>query len=152
MHAQHVRTTALIACVALSLALGGCASSGGMAASTGPSTATPAKAAMAAPPFPTGRFQNGDMVAVMNPDGSYVGTTPQGEDWVRGRYVVTGDTVTITDSWMADAYKDNSCVGKGTGRYRWTSTATGTRYTLIEDACAARARGLGDSGVWTRIP
>lgn len=34
--------------------------------------------------FQPGRYQNGDTVAVFNPDGTFVGTTTAGDDWVRG--------------------------------------------------------------------
>lgn len=145
-----------LACLATSLALvAGCATTHDASMASTPAAAPMASSSMPAKStsaFPTGRFQNGDMIAVMNPDGTYVGTTPTNDDWVKGNYTVDGDMVAINDSWMAEKYKEGSCVGKGAGRYRWAATAAGISYTLVDDPCEARAKGLGDNGAWTRVP
>lgn len=123
--------------VALML-LAGCASTGGGASKSG---------------LAPGRFVNDTLVIVLSADGSYLGTTTDGDDWVRGSYRSRGDEITVQDSWMHQNLADKSCVGKGEGRYRWQEDggAVRVRFTLIEDACAARARGIGNS-VWQRQP
>lgn len=126
--------------VALAIGAAGCSMAETRMASTGNN-------------FPTGRFasaQDSSVVAVINPDGSYTGTNIDGKDWVKGKYVIAGNKVSFADNWMADADKENSCVGGGDGTYRWDAIGTDIRFTLIDDPCSARAKGLSGT-TWTRL-
>lgn len=111
---------------------------------------TPGKGAQAA--FTPGKFRNGDTVAIFNPDGTFVGTTAQGADWVKGTYVVNGNEVTFEDTWEATALTERmgkSCLGIK-GRYSWTLVGDVMTATAIDDPCEGRNRGT--SGIpWTRM-
>ena len=131
-----------LAFVSLVLALGiaGCSTTENRMSSTGSE-------------MPTGRFAketDKSVVAVINPDGTYTGTTPDGKDWVRGKYTVTGDMVAFADSWTAEAYKDTSCVESGDGTYRWEAIGSDIKLTLVNDPCSPRAEGIGTS-TWKRL-
>ena len=126
------RCTAILLIPGLALALAGCAS---------PGTSRPA--------FPVGSYQSGDLVIVFRADGTALGTTPQGQDWNRSTYTVDGDLIRITDTWMAEALADRSCVGRGAGVYRWALQGRDLTVTLVEDACTPRAGGA--PGTWRRI-
>ncbi len=134
---KHVnRVTAALA-VACALLAGGCASTGGgSAAST----------------FPAGKYQNGETVAIFNADGTYVGTTTTGEDWVKGNYQVSGNEFTMQDTWESDMLRTQmgqDCIGIK-GRYSWAMAGDVLTATAIDDPCEGRKQGT--SGVaWTRM-
>ena len=102
--------------------------------------------------FPAGKYSNGDTVVIFNADGTYVGTTTQGEDWVRGTYTHHGNEVTLSDSWESEglvAEMGKSCMGND-GRYTWALSGDVFTATVIEDPCEGRVAGT--SGVaWTRM-
>lgn len=134
---KHVnRVTALLAVGCASLAAG-CASSGGSSAASA---------------FQPGKYQNGESVAIFNADGTFVGTTPTGDDWVRGTYAVTGNEVVMRDTWESEMLRQQmgkDCIGIA-GRYRWTLAGDVLTATVIDDPCAGRRQGT--SGVpWTRM-
>ena len=133
----HVnRFTAALALVCGLLAAG-CASSGGS------STASA---------FQPGKYQNGESIAIFNTDGTFVGTTTTGDDWVRGTYKVTGSEVVMQDTWESEALRrqmGKDCIGIE-GRYSWTLVGDVLTATAIDDACEGRRQGT--SGVsWTRM-
>lgn len=102
--------------------------------------------------FQPGRYQNGDTVAVFNSDGTFVGTTTTGDDWVRGTYQLRGNEVVMRDTWESDALRQEmgtDCIGIP-GRYSWTLADDVLIATVIDDPCAGRRQGT--SGVrWTRM-
>ena len=104
-------------------------------ASTGSNHATSA--------FPVGKYHNGDTVAIFNSDGTFVGTTTQGTDWVKGTYTVSGNEITMVDTWEADDLVQKmgkSCMGIE-GRYNWTKEGDVLTATAIDDACEGRKAG-----------
>lgn len=130
-----IRTTCLLCG---SLLLAACASTG---------TSDDASA------FPVGKYRNGDTVAIFNADGTFVGTTTEGEDWVKGTYAATGKEFTMQDTWEGEALVKQ--MGKSymgiEGRYTWALEADVLTATVVEDACEGRVKGT--SGVpWTRMP
>ncbi|WP_101927386.1 MULTISPECIES: hypothetical protein [Luteimonas] len=108
-----------------------------------------ASTAQHAGPALAGEYQRGDIVVLFGADGSTRGSTVHGDEWQRGVYTVDGDRVQITDQWMADAYRDTSCVGKGTGTYRWRLAGDALTLEPIDEPCASRAEGV-TGGAWTR--
>ena len=135
---DHHRIALLSAACLAVLSASGCAGTSPQAAGTD---------------FPTGRFHNGDTVVVFDPDGTYLGTTAGGEDWVKGRYAVDAGGVTLEDTWESDAHVQRmgtSCKGVA-GRYRWSLAGDVLTATLVEDACAGRRQGV-DGTPWTRMP
>lgn len=134
---NHVdRLTAALA-VTCALLASGCASpSGGSTAAA----------------FQPGKYRNGETVAIFNADGTFVGTTTTGEDWVRGRYAVDGNEVTMQDTWESAMLRQKmgkDCIGIE-GRYSWTLAGDVLTATAIDDSCEGRRQGT--SGVpWTRM-
>ena len=102
--------------------------------------------------FPSGKYHNGDTVAIFNADGTFLGTTTAGNDWVKGTYSVSGNTLTMVDTWESDStiqHSGKSCVNVP-GRYSWTLSDGVLTAMAIDDACDGRKRGT--SGVpWTRM-
>lgn len=134
---KHVdRITAALA-VTCTLLAAGCASTGG---------------GNTAAAFQPGKYQNGETVAIFNADGSFVGTTTTGDDWVRGTYVVSGNEVTMQDTWESEMLRrqmGKDCIGIE-GRYSWTLAGGVLTATAIDDPCEGRRQGT--SGVpWTRM-
>lgn len=133
---QVHRVTAVFS-VLCALLAAGCASTGGG------STASA---------FQPGKYQNGETVAIFNADGTFVGTTTTGVDWVRGTYTVTGNEVVMQDTWESDTLRQQmgkDCIGIA-GRYSWTLAGGVLTATAIDDPCEGRRQGT--SGVpWTRM-
>jgi hypothetical protein len=103
--------------------------------------------------FPFGKYHNGDTVAIFNADGTFVGTTTQGEDWVKGNYTVAGNEITMVDTWEGDVLLQKmgkSCMGVE-GRYSWVLEGDVLTATAIDDACEGRKAGT-DGTPWTRMP
>ena len=102
--------------------------------------------------FPAGRYQNGETVAIFSADGSFKGTTTQAEDWVKGTYTVSGDSLTMIDTWESDSLvkrMGKSCINVP-GKYRWTVSKDVLVATVVDDPCDGRREGT--SGVpWTRV-
>lgn len=102
--------------------------------------------------FPVGKYQSGNTVAVFNADGTFLGTTTQGNDWVKGNYTVAGNEITMRDTWEADSLvqqSGKSCLGVE-GRYSWALAGDVLTATAIDDACEARKAGT-DGVPWTRM-
>ena len=99
-----------------------------------------------------GKYQSGEVIAIFNADGTYEGTTPQNDTWVRGTYRIDGDQVTLQDTWESDSlFKQmgKSCMGIA-GRYSWVIEDDKLTAIALDDACEGRKRGT--SGVeWTRM-
>lgn len=134
---KHVTRASAALAITCALLAAGCTSTGG---------------ASTASAFPAGKYQNGDTVAIFNADGTFVGTTTTGDDWVRGTYRVDGDEVTMQDSWESDMLREQmgkDCIGIE-GRYGWALTGDVLTATAIDDPCEGRRQGT--SGVaWTRM-
>ncbi|MDR6990492.1 hypothetical protein [Luteimonas sp. 3794] len=134
---KHVNRVTAVVAIACALLTAGCASTGG---------------ASTASAFQPGKYQNGETVAIFNTDGTFVGTTTSGNEWVRGTYQVTGNEVVMRDTWESDMLRQQmgkDCIGIA-GRYNWTLQADVLTATVIDDACDGRRRGT--SGVpWTRM-
>jgi len=130
------RATAALAAVCL-LAVAGCASTaGGSAASA----------------FQPGKYRSGDTVAIFNTDGTFVGTTPTGDDWVRGTWQVVGREIVLRDTWEGEMLRrqmGKDCIGIA-GRYSWTLVGEVLTATAIDDACEGRRQGT-DGVPWTRM-
>lgn len=149
----HIQTAVSVAVTALVLA--GCSSMGARtmdsdAASADTSADTSASMDVASD-FPAGRYQRGDTVVVFNPNDTFVGTTPEGNDWVRGTYTHSGNEFTATDTWESeDMIKNgNSCMGVP-GRYSWALSGDTFIAHVIDDACEGRKKGT-DGVAWTRM-
>lgn len=101
--------------------------------------------------FPTGRYQHGPNIVVFKADGTFVGTTPKNEDWVKGTYTNKGNEMTVVDTWEGTALRADGedCMGKP-GRYAWVKTGNVLKTTVVEDACAGRKRGT-DGVAWTQV-
>ncbi|SEM11280.1 hypothetical protein SAMN05428989_3083 [Pseudoxanthomonas sp. GM95] len=104
-----------------------------------------------APAFPIGSYQSGPNIVVFNADGTFVGTTPKGEDWVKGTYTHTAKEFTVVDTWEGAAItKDGEdCKGKP-GRYAWVKTGKILTAHVVEDPCEGRKHGT-DGVAWTQI-
>ncbi|WCE02547.1 hypothetical protein [Pseudoxanthomonas sp. JBR18] len=98
--------------------------------------------------FPIGRYQSDNTIVIFNADGTFLGTTPKGEDWVKGTYTHKGNTATVTDIWEGDAIKED-CTGK-VGKYTWTKSGKVLTFHVVEDACEGRKHGT-DGVAWTQI-
>lgn len=145
------RTLAVSAALAILLAASGCASTGNPSTPAASADARATAATTAA--FPTGKFRNGDTVAVFNPDGTYLGTTTNGEDWIKGNYALSGNEITLEDTWEAASHVERmgkSCKGIK-GRYGWAMAGDVLTATLIEDTCEGRIKGINGTA-WTRMP
>ncbi|MDR7191795.1 hypothetical protein [Luteimonas terrae] len=133
----HVNRVIAAMAVAGALLAAGCASTG--------SGSTPSA-------FQPGKYQNGETVAIFNADGTFVGTTTTGDDWVRGTYAVTGSEVVMQDTWESESLRQQmgkDCIGVE-GRYSWTLVSDVLTATAIDDPCEGRRQGT--SGVpWTRM-
>lgn|GEM_PF-1926055 len=133
-HVKRVPTALAVTCALLAA---GCASTGGG------STASA---------FQPGKYQNAESVAIFNADGTFVGTTTTGDDWVKGTYEVTGNEVVMQDTWESERLRrqmGKDCIGV-VGRYGWTLVGDVLTATAIDDPCEGRRQGT--SGVpWTRM-
>lgn len=147
---RSIQTAVSVAATALVLAA--CSSMGAktMESDTA-STDTSSSNMNATSDFPAGRYQQGDTVVVFNPNGTFVGTTPEGNDWVRGTYTNSGNEMTVTDTWESeDMNKDgNSCMGMP-GRYSWALSGDTFTANVVDDACEGRKKGT-DGIAWTRM-
>ncbi|MET0288847.1 MAG: hypothetical protein ABW178_04410 [Pseudoxanthomonas sp.] len=101
--------------------------------------------------FPMGRYQSGPNIMIFHPDGTFLGTTPENEDWVKGTYTHTGNQITVVDTWEGEAIRADGgdCVGKP-GRYTWVRQGDVLKTTVVEDDCAGRKRGT-DGVSWTYL-
>ncbi len=101
--------------------------------------------------FPVGHYQNQQNIVIFKPDGTFVGTTPKGEDWVKGTYTSNGNEMTVIDTWEGPALTADgeNCMGKP-GKYTWVKTGKVLKTTVVEDDCAGRKRGT-DGTSWTHI-
>lgn len=99
--------------------------------------------------FPVGSYQHKDSIIILKPDGSFVGTTPKGEDWVKGTYTHEGKALAVVDTWEGDAIKGEDCMGK-VGHYTWTKTAKVLTLHVVKDACEGRKKGT-DGVAWMQI-
>lgn len=99
--------------------------------------------------FPVGSYQHKQTIVIFKADGTFVGTTPKGKDWVKGTYTPKGNEFTVVDTWEGDAIKSEDCKGKE-GRYTWTKTGKVLTAHVVEDACEGRKHGT-DGVAWTQI-
>ncbi len=147
---RHIQTTVSVAVTALVLAA--CSSMGAKSMDSDANDTSSASTSMdTASDFPAGTYHNGDTVVVFNTNGTFVGTTPQGNDWVRGNYTANGNEMTVTDTWETDDMKKdgNSCIGM-TGRYNWVLSGDTMTTSVVDDTCAGRKKGT-DGVAWTRM-
>lgn len=128
-----MNTKPLLALASACLLLGACAS-GGSTSDVSPLV---------------GKFQNGPNTATFHPDGTFVGTTPDGKEWVRGTYTVDGDTMTMVDTWEDKQVLTERCEGIP-GRYSWKIENDTLTSKVIEDACEGRAEAVSATA-WKRI-
>jgi len=121
----------------------GCVAMGLVACASTPTSATAG--------FPAGRYASGDDVLIsFSADGRMQGASRStGEVWGRGRYRVEDGVLVVTDEWHAANMPSPECI-EIPGRYRWTSTGTELKFTVIEDPCALRAEGM-QAPAWTRV-
>ncbi|MFS8138108.1 MAG: hypothetical protein ACMG50_08295 [Thermomonas sp.] len=102
--------------------------------------------------FPAGKYQHGDTVIAFNADGTYLGTTVSGHDWVKGTYANNGSRFTVTDTWESDdlvSSMGKSCLGMK-GRYDWVVTGSVMTASVVDDPCDGRKAGT-DGVAWTRM-
>jgi hypothetical protein len=99
--------------------------------------------------FPFGSYQHKQTIVIFKPDGTFLGTTPKGKDWVKGTYTNKGNEFTVVDTWEGDALKDEDCKGKE-GRYTWAKTGKVLTAHVVDDACEGRKHGT-DGIAWTQI-
>jgi hypothetical protein len=99
--------------------------------------------------FPVGSYQNEQNIVVFKPDGTFVGTTPKGEDWVKGTYTHSGNAATVVDTWEGEPLKGENCMGK-VGKYTWAKTGKVLTFNVVEDPCQGRKHGT-DKVAWTQI-
>ena len=130
-HFHAVRAFSVVVVCGL---LAGCASSGTT------SSASPL----------VGKYQSGGGIAIFSADGTYRGSTPDGEDWVKGTYTVDGNMLTMSDTWEDPAVIQPSCIGVP-GRYTWEIKNDTLIARAVDDACEARKQATSGTA-WKRLP
>ena len=97
-----------------------------------------------------GKYQVEGTIAIFNADGTYVGTTVDGRDWVKGTYTVDGNMLTMTDTWEDSKIMTSNCMGI-TGRYTWELKGDTLTAQAVEDACEGRKQATSGTA-WKRVP
>jgi len=100
--------------------------------------------AVAAPKFPTGKYQAGD-ISIQFDNHGHVSVSQGERALVDGQYVANGDQVKLTDESGPMACSK----GEETGTYRWKYDGDTITFTKVEDRCDGRSGDLFGRG-WKR--
>ncbi len=142
---------AVVSVAATALLLAACSSMGAKSSDSASNISNGTSKLIVASDFPVGRYQEGTTVVVFNPDGTFLGTTPDGNDWVRGTYTHTANEITLIDTWESEEMVRNGTNCKGIpGRYSWVLSGQTLTATVIDDTCEGRKQGT-DGIAWTRM-